>query len=153
YVTGGASSTNFPTTAGAFQTTLSSGNGNAFVAKLNATGSALVYSTFLGGTTEEAGHGIALDGAGHAYVTGFTMSSNFPTTAGAVQTTIGGSENAFVTELNAAGSALVYSTYLGGSGAAGDSGAAIALDSSGNACITGQSSSSNFPTTPGAFQT
>jgi len=150
YVAGYATSTNFPTTAGAFQTTLA-GSSNAFVSKLNPGGSALVYSTYLGGTGGESGDGIALDSSGNAYVTGWTESTNFPTTAGAFQTTLAGSSNAFVTTLNPGGSALVYSTYLGGS--SNDVPSGIAVDALGNACVTGRTNSSNFPTTAGAFQT
>jgi hypothetical protein len=158
YVTGDTSSTNFPTTPGAFQTTLGGGGftTNAFVTKLNATGTALVYSTYLGGSGlsefGDRGTGIAVDAAGNAYVTGLTESSSFPTTPGAFQTHLGGSgaENAFVTKLNTSGTALVYSTYLGGN--TGDEGFGIAVDASGNAYVTGQTNSRNFPTTPGAFQ-
>src|SRR5205823_577496 len=108
-------------TAGAFQTT-PGGNQDAFVTKLNATGSALVYSTYLGGSSDDYGFGVAVDNAGCAYVTGRTYPSGstpFPTTAGAFQATpYGGwvNEEAFVTKLNAAGSGLVYSTFLDGSG-------------------------------------
>jgi hypothetical protein len=145
YVTGYAG-LDFPT-VNPFQGTchvLSSGNClTAFVATLNPAGSALVYSTYLGGSEFEEGHGIAVDSAGNAYVTGETWSTDFPT-ANPLQPSLGGSENAFVAKFNPAGSALVYSTYLGGSGY--DSGNAIALDSSGNAYVTGSTSSINFPT-------
>src|SRR5207247_1687836 len=125
YVTGRTSSTDFPTTVAAFQTT-SAGGGDAFVTKLNSTGSALVYSTFLGGAeSSDGGFGIAVDALGNAYVTGLTNSTDFPTTAGAFQTTIGSTQSAFVTKLNPTGSALVYSTYLGGSGGAEGTGIAV----------------------------
>jgi hypothetical protein len=151
YVAGQVFSTDFPTTSGAFKTTLG-GSMDAFVTKLNPTGSALVYSTYLGGNSEEGGYHIAVDSSGSAWVTGQTKSTDFPTTPGAFQTAFGGgSQDAFVTKLNTTGSALVYSTYLGGSGA--DLGSDIAVDSSGNAYVTGQTFSANFPTTPGAFQT
>jgi hypothetical protein len=150
YVTGFTGSSNFPTTAGAFQASLA-GGGNTFVTKLNPGGSALVYSTYIGGTSYDWGRGIAVDPSGDAYMTGFTGSSNFPTTAGAFQASLAGIQNAFVTELHTSGSALVYSTYLGGSG--GDSGFAIAVDPLGNPYVTGIAGSSNFPTTSGAFQT
>src|ERR1035441_8986022 len=161
YVTGITWSLNFPTTPGAFQTTLG-GAEDAFVTKLNATGSALGYSTYLGGGVcegvidggSDGGSGIAVDASGNAYVTGTTYSSDFPTTPGAFQTTpvyCSGCYTAFVSKLNATGSALAYSTYLGGSG--GDLGYGIAVDASGNAYVTGATGSSNFPTTPGAFQT
>jgi Beta-propeller repeat len=153
YVTGMTFSPDFPTTAGAFQTSFGDGSFHAFVTKLNPTGSALVYSTYLGGSGAEAGYGIAVDPAGNAFVTGNTNSSNFPTTTTAAQTTYGGGLccDAFVTQLDAAGSALVYSTYLGGSG--DDEGNAIAVDPAGNAYVTGLTSSTDFPTTAGAFQT
>ena len=153
YVTGGTNSTNFPTTPGAFQPTLG-GNGNAFVAKFNPTGSALVYSTYLGGSGGDGSSGIALDGSGSAYVTGYTGSNNFPSTPGAFQTTCGSAsscDNTFVTKFNPSGSALVYSTYLGGS--IYDYGYGIAVDNSGDVYVTGFTESTNFPTTPGALQT
>src|SRR5439155_688758 len=150
YVTGRTQSTNFPTTAGAFQTTFG-GTEDAFVTKLNPTGTGLVYSTYLGGSGVDDGFGIAVDALGNAYVTGFTDSTTFPTTAGAFQTTLGGTEDAFVTKLNATGSVLVYSTYLGGSDV--DDGLGIAVDARGNAYVTGVTFSTNFPTTAGAFQT
>ncbi len=103
--------------------------------KLDASGAALVYSTYLGGGGYDSGHGIALDGAGSAYVTGHTASPNFPTTAGAFDTTYNGADDAFVTKLDASGAALGYSTYLGGSGA--DGGHGIALDGAGSAYLTG----------------
>ncbi len=149
YLTGQASSTTFPTTAGAFQTGLS-GSSDAFVTKLNPSGSGLVYSTYLGGSGDEDGRGIAVDMLGSAYVTGVSYSSNFPTTAGAFQTTVGGNINAFVAKLNPTGSGLAYSTYLGGS--AGAAGQGIAVDSLGSAYVTGVTNSTNFPTTSGAFR-
>src|SRR5438477_4149011 len=153
YVTGTTSSTNFPTTPGSFQTAFGGGSADIFVTKLNAIGSALVYSTYLGGSGSEGGApGIAVDSLGNAYVTGGTASTNFPTTPGAFQTTLGGGTDAFVTKLNATGSALLYSTYLGGSGGEGGM-FRIALDTVGNAYVVGHTSSTNFPTTPGAFQT
>jgi hypothetical protein len=146
YVTGLTVSSNFPTTPGAFDTTL--GSSDAFVTKLNSTGSALSYSTFVGGSSGERGAGIAVDSAGNAYITG-RASPGFPTTPGAVQNISGGGIDAFVTKLNAAGSALVYSSFLGGSSS--EIGLGIAVDSSGNAYVTGQTSSPNFPTV-GAIQ-
>jgi hypothetical protein len=111
----------------------------------------LAYSTYLGGSNFESGSGIAFDASGNAYVTGQTYFSDFPTTPGAFQTTNAGSFDVFVSKLNPAGSALVYSTYLGGSFE--DLGSGIAVDAVGNAYVTGATSSVNFPTTPGAFQT
>ncbi len=159
----------FPTTAGAYQTACAGAN-DAFVAKFNPSlsGSAsLVYSTFLGGTTQDGyyagitpgadpyvpGCGIAVDSMGYAYIAGGTTSNNFPVTGRAFQTTFKGghgpwqykNEDGFVTKLNQAGSALVYSTYLGGAKGA-DACNRIAIDSLGNATVTGYTSSTDFPT-------
>lgn len=154
FVTGEASSADFPVTNGAFQTACHScgviGGGNAFVTKLNASGSALVYSTFLGGSASEEGVGIALDAADNAYVGGYTNSIDFPVTPGSFQPTFETGSDAFVTKLNAQGSALVYSTYLGGNIGWGG---LIAVNSAGNAYVTGSTTSPSFPTTPGAFAT
>jgi uncharacterized repeat protein (TIGR03803 family) len=152
YITGGTASSNFPVTPGVFQTTLRSVNGNAFITKLNAIGSALVYSTYLGGSGGEAGSAIAIDGSGNAYVVGETLSSDFPTTPGALQTT-GAGDIGFVSKLNASGSALLYSTYLGGSPSCYVRGFGAAVNSSGNAYVAGYTCNRNFPTTPGAFET
>jgi len=144
YVAGRTKSNNLATTAGAFQTNYADGNGDAFVMKLNASGSALIYSTYLGGDGYDGAFAIAIDASGNAYVTGNFYISNFPTTTGAYQTMNKGAFDAFVTKLNATGSALVYSTYLGGNG--DDGGLGIAVDSAGNAYVTGQTgSTANFP--------
>ena len=103
--------------------------------KLDASGAALGYSTYLGGSDYDFGHGIALDGAGSAYLTGYTGSANFPTTAGAFDTTYNGDDDAFVTKLDASGAALGYSTFLGGGST--DGGLGIALDGAGSAYLTG----------------
>src|SRR5229473_2058258 len=144
YVTGETSSTNFPTKNPS--QSASGGGADAFVAKLDPTGSALVYSTFLGGTMDDFGNGIAVDSSGNAYATGNTLSTNFPT-KNPLQPASGGVRDAFVAKLNAAGSALIYSTYLGGSGNGtdGDFGNGIAVDASNNAYVTGFTSSPNFP--------
>ena len=118
--------------------------GRQLCTKVSVDGSSLAYSTFLGGSGGDQAFGIALDTSGSAYVTGFTLSTNFPTTPGSFQTTLGGSGDAFGAKLNSTGSGLVYSTYLGGSG--DDRGFGIAVDSSGNAFVTGQTASINFPT-------
>jgi len=110
----------------------------------------LSYATYLGGSGGDVAYGIAVDSSGDAYVTGSTASINFPVRS-AEQATLAGSSDAFVAELNAAGSGLVYATYIGGTQA--DVGSAIAIDKSGNAFITGSTSSTNFPVTPGAFET
>ncbi|HEX4640263.1 MAG TPA: SBBP repeat-containing protein, partial [Chthoniobacterales bacterium] len=150
FVTGFTTSTDFPTTTGAFQTVKGAAQ-DAFIAKLDPTGSALVYSSYLGGNSTESGNGIAVDSLGNAYVTGITGSLNFPTTVGAFQTSRTGVSDAFVSKLDLTGTTLVYSTYLGGSNT--DQGNAIAVDSSGNAYVTGNTFSLDFPTTFGAFQT
>jgi hypothetical protein len=150
YITGRTSSGDFPTTAGAFDTTFGGGFTDAFVAKLSRDGSALALSTFLGGAFDDAANGIAIDPSGHAYVTGSTQSGDFPTTAGAFDTTLGFID-AFVTKLDRDGSTLAYSTFLGG--AFNDIGNGIAANPSGEAYVTGATSSADFPTTPGAFDT
>src|SRR5207253_9579485 len=118
------------------------GSSDAFVTKVNAAGSALVYSTYLGGSGSDLGYGIAVDSAANAYVTGFTQSTNFPT-AIPLQAANGGGEDVFITKINPAGSALVYSTYLGGSGT--DDGLGLAVDAAGNAYVIGLTASPNFP--------
>jgi hypothetical protein len=149
YVSGSTFSSDFPTTGGAADTSFNGGVGDAFVTKLDTTGAALDYSTYLGGSSADSGAGIALDGTGNAYVTGSTSSSDFPTTLGALDTSQNGSNDAFVTKLNPTGSSSVYSTFLGGS--SGDSGSGIAVDAAGEAHLTGSTGSSNYPTTAGAF--
>jgi hypothetical protein len=160
YVTGYTASANFPTTTGAFQTNCGGGTScssthiNTFVTKLNSTGTALVYSTYLGGSTKDYGYGVAVDASGDAFIVGTTYSLDFPVTVGAYQQACGGGScvdgDIFVTELNPTGSGLVYSTYLGGKNT--NQGNAIALDSAGNAYVTGYTKSTNFPVTPGVFQ-
>jgi hypothetical protein len=144
YVTGSTNSTDFPT-ANPLQTTNKAPDGTAFVAMLNAAGSALVYSTYLGGSNYDSGAGIAVDSSGSTYVTGGTQSTDFPV-VNPLQATLNGANNAFVAKLNPGGSALVYSTYLGGSGNPGNSASGIAVDSSGNAYVTGYTYSTDFPT-------
>ena len=129
---------------------------NAFVSKLNADGSALVYSTYLGGSQTDQGAGIAVDSSGNAYLTGTTSSPDFPTVNPIQTQPKTGVQNAFVTKVNPAGSALIYSTYLGGSGCSitsncigfqtGDEGLGIAVDSNGVAYVTGSTESADFPT-------
>jgi len=143
YVTGQTFSSNFPAKA---LSTSNRGTSDAFVVKLNATGSALVYSVFIGGSADEAGFAIAVDSAGQAYVTGMTTSSNFPIVGG-FQTTLGDTSalgDAFVAKFSGDGSTLLYSTYLGGNGA--DEGRGIAVDGAGNAYVTGTTASTNLPT-------
>jgi hypothetical protein len=142
YVTGATGSADFP------RVNPIQDHGGLFVTKFNTDGSALVYSTHLGGSSYEEAYGIAVDAAGNAYITGWTMSTDFPI-VNAIQPNYGGNEDAFVTKINAAGSALVYSTYLGGSGF--DLGNGIAADSAGNAYVTGVTRSPDFPVV-NAFQ-
>jgi hypothetical protein len=142
YVTGRTSSTNFPL-QNPLQNALK-GDDDAFVAKLDyVSGSlALVYSTYLGGLAHDEGYGIAVDAAGCAYVAGYTLSADFPT-MNPLQGAKGGNFDAFVAKLNAPGSALVYSTYLGGG--CDDAAHGIAVDAAGCAYVAGQTSSTNFP--------
>jgi uncharacterized repeat protein (TIGR01451 family) len=149
YVAGRTASSDFPTTAGAYDTTRNSGD--AFVTRVNPAGTGLVYSTYLGGSDNDWGYGIALDAAGNAWVTGYTYSADFPTTAGAIDSSYNGSGDAFVTRINPGGSGLSYSTWLGGSGY--DEGNEITTDAAGNIYLTGRTASTNFPTTAGAFDT
>lgn len=136
-------SSNLQTTAGAYQTTYGGGGGDAFVAKFSASGSALVYSTYLGGNGYDLATSIALDPTGSAYVAGYNYLAGFPTTLGAYQPASKGPYDAFIAKLNPSGSALVYSTYLGGTGDDYING--IAVDSAGNAAVTGHTISSDFP--------
>jgi len=148
YVTGIVVTGNFPTTPGAFDPT-HNGSDDAFLVKLNPAGSALTYATFLGGAGTDAGYGVVVDGEGGAYVTGLTMSGDFPTTPGAFDSGLGGGGDAFVVKLNPAGSGLVYSTFLGGNRE--DRSRAIKIDSVGSAYLVGTTESGDFPVTPSAF--
>lgn len=147
YVAGETDSPDFPVTEGAFQTTLKSTD--AFVAKMAANGSELVFATYLGGTGYDTARGLAVDASGAAYVAGTTYSADFPL-QDAFQTNQADSDG-FVTKLAPDGASLVYSTYYGGDGSEFVSG--LAVDSSGAAYVTGSTNAVVFPTTPGAFQT
>jgi len=127
------------------------GNINAFVTQLDADGTDLLYSTFLGGSNRDYANAVAVDSAGAAYIVGQTYSGDFPTTPDAFQYDLHGTANAFVVELASDGSTLLYSTYLGGNFA--DGGTGLTLDSGGNAVVVGDTISKDFPTTDGAFQT
>jgi hypothetical protein len=145
YLTGSTYSPNFPV-ANAYRSSLAGGQ-DAFVAKLNAAGNTLLYSTYLGGSggalgAPETGTGIAVDGSGAAYVTGNTSSTNFPA-VNAYQSKLNGSADAFLAKLSAAGNALVYSTYLGGSSI--DFATGVAVDSSASAHVSGYTASPDFP--------
>jgi len=148
YVTGNTGSSNFPTTPGAFDETHNFGR-DIFVSALSPDLSVLVYSTFLGGTGNDWGRSLALDSEGTVYVTGYTGSSNFPTTPEAYDETHNGGWDVIVTALSPDLSELVYSTFLGGS--EGDWGQSITLNSEGTVYVTGETESDDFPTTPGAY--
>ena len=151
YVTGSEESTDFPVVSMPLQIG-NNGAADAFVTKVNPSGNALDYSTYLGGSGADVGRAIAVDGSGDAFVAGYTFSSNFPT-QNALQSTSPAAMNAhaFVTELNPAGMALVFSTYFGGTGQ--DRAFGIALDSQGNIYLAGDTTSTDFPITANAFQT
>ena len=166
YVTGFAYTPDFPATPGAFQTQIA-GTGAPFIAKVNATGTSLVYATFLSPSdgaslSDDSSFTspccIAVDSAGSAYVTGTTRSKNFPTKPGAFQAHWDAGWSTFVTKLDPTGTALAYSTYLGGSDLASvltgmsQEGTGIAVDAGGNAYVSGWTNASDFPTTPGALQ-
>jgi hypothetical protein len=140
YLAGTTDSTDFPL---AIMGSLPAGNSHVFVAKLDSTGSVLLYADYLGGNTDDYGYALAIDSAGEVYVTGSTESSNFPV-VNAFDATYPGSFNAFLTKISADGSSLLYSTYFGGNGS--DIPAAVALDGSGDMLIAGNTSSTNLPT-------
>lgn len=155
YVTGTAFSTNFPITPNPIQTSNNAAAGfgsNAFIAKLNPSGTSLIYSTYLGGSVSDSGAAIAVDAAGDAYVTGSGCQNNFPVTAGAFQTPNAVASSAFVSELNPSGTGLVYSTCLGSPTLYSSFGVGIALDGAGDAYIAGGTNADDFPVTQGAFQ-
>jgi len=147
YVTGQTASTNFPTVGGVPPNTYVGAN-DVFVTKIAADGSSLVYSTYVGGSLDDTGTGIAVDASGNAFVAGGTLSTDFPVfpKPGAFQTTLKGAGNAFVFELNSTGSTLTYSTYLGGTGTDAALGLALATDSSGDVYVVGKTNSTDFPT-------
>ena len=166
YITGSTGSNDLPTTPGAFKTTDCAYCSDAFVTKLNPTGTGFVYSTYLAGDTLETNHSasgygtgrsIAVDSVGNAYIAGSTLVANFPTTPDAFQNTYGGGySDGFFTRLNASGSAILYSTFLGGKGT--DVATGVAVDPAGNAYVAGSISGSSsevtstFPTTPNSYQ-
>ncbi|MFX1533139.1 MAG: SBBP repeat-containing protein [Promethearchaeota archaeon] len=153
YITGWTviAGTNFPTTPGAYDET-HNGDFDVFVCKLSPDGSSLLYSTLLGGSGTDIGFAFALDGSDNVFVAGYTAESmiNFPTTPGAInETHNGGTYDVFVCKLSADGSSLLYSTFLGGSGL--DAGRGLAVDSANNVYVTGETSSTDFPIMPGAY--
>lgn len=161
YVAGQTASNNFPVTPGAFQTVRNRFDTDTFITKLDPTGTDVIYSTYLGGNKYDAATSIAVSSEGEAYIAGLTGSADFPTTPGAFQTSFNGNPfiravetsnvgDAFVSRINASGSKLIYSTYLGSKG--DDAAFDISIDSSGNAYITGKTDSIYFPVTEKAFQ-
>ena len=142
-------SSDFPTTPGAFATTYRGGDFDAFVLKVNPSGNSLAYSTFLGGGDNDSAIGIAADASGAAYVTGGTRSAGFPTTANAYQFSVAGDTDAYLVKFNPTGSAILYSTLLGGGST--DRGSSVKIDNAGNAYVVGYTSSQDFPT-ESAFQ-
>jgi hypothetical protein len=158
YVTGQIASVDFPTTPGAYDTSnnddppgcqIGDYTGDVFITKLSADGSTLLYSTYLGGNSEDAGYGIAVDSTGNVYIAGKTYSIDFPTTPGALDANLNGGRDAFVAKLNATGDDLIYSTYLGGNN--WEYGLDVAVDDQGYAYVTGFTHG-GFPTTPGVIQ-
>jgi hypothetical protein len=150
YLTGFVTSVDFPTTVGAFEEN-HNGEIDVFVAQLTPAGDALGYATFLGGSASDYGYGIAVDGQGAAYLTGRTMSVDFPTTRGSFDTTHGGYYDVFVVKVNPRGTDLEYATFMGGGHY--DRGNDIVVDRAGHAYVIGWTASAEFPTTPGAYDT
>ena len=152
YITGNTGSSNFPLSTNAFQSSREGVLGNdSFVTKINKSGTAMIYSTYIGGSGDDNARSIAVDASGCAYITGYTDSTNFDCTTGAFQTTNAGGRDVFASKFNVTGTALIYSTYIGGNN--NDDGYSVALDTSANTYITGSTSSIDFDTTSGAFQT
>ncbi len=149
YVTGSTNGSDYPTTTGAYDVSYNGGSYDVFVTKLSSDGRELLYSTFIGSTGWDIGSGIAVDTDGNAYVTGWTDRSSFPITVGAYDPFYNGTYDAFVTKLSHDGSALHYSTFLGGW--AFDVGMRIGVDTDGNAYVAGWTQSSGFPTTADAY--
>ncbi|MFB3895245.1 MAG: SBBP repeat-containing protein, partial [bacterium] len=151
YIIGYTSSTDFPTSINAIETSYRGGTYDVLISKLSEDGSTLLYSTFLGGSGSDWGTAIELDTLGNVVITGYTESANYPVTANALSTTNHGQNDSFISKLSSDGSSLIYSTYLGGSSI--DISNDLALDTAGNIYITGKTTSSDFPVTPGAIDT
>ena len=152
YVTGFTASTDFPTSIGAYRVALNATSNDVFVTKLNPTGTAVIYSTLIGGSLADVANAIGLDSAGNVIVAGSTQSNDFPTTAGSLAVTSGG-RGLFVTKLNSSGTALVYSTYFGAANSYQDTLTGLAVDSASNVYLVGTTGSLTFPTTAGAYST
>jgi uncharacterized repeat protein (TIGR01451 family) len=159
FLVGYSLSTNFPIKGPVFQKKFAGGSitGDAVVVEVESAGFYLEWSSYLGGSSDDQAFGVAVDTPGNVFVSGHTTSTDFPVTAGAYQTTCpvdssGGCSTSFVTEINPKGTALVYSTYLGGSDGLGESAYGIALDANDDAYLSGITGSPNYPTTPNAYQ-
>jgi hypothetical protein len=151
YLSGSSKSNNFPITPGCYDSSYNGGDGDIFISKMNSTASSLVYSTFIGGSNNEWASSLVLDKNNYAYITGITWSDNYPFTKDAFDSSYSGfMDDAIISVINSDGSNLLYSSYLGGSEGR-DQGRVIALDSLNNIYITGNTSSSDFPVTSGAF--
>jgi len=151
YITGITNSSDFPTTAGAYNQSYKGGEYDAFILKLSTDLSTLLASTYIGGSGADYGYSLTLDSSWNVYVTGVTSSSNFPITPAAYDTSYNGGYDVFISKLSSSLDTLLASTYLGGSSY--EIGSSIALDNSGNVYIGGRTKSSNFPTTAGAYDT
>lgn len=150
YVSGWTASTDFPTTPGAYSTTYAGGGSDAFLTAVAADGASLLFSTFLGGSAADVASSVAIDSVGALFVAGYTESTNFPTTQGAMQTTLRGAQDAFIARLNPSGTTLIYSTFFGGSAHEGV--AYVEVDGIGDVYIAGLTGSTDFPVTTEAFQ-
>jgi uncharacterized repeat protein (TIGR01451 family) len=160
FLVGYSLSTNFPVRGPVFQKTFKGGSvtGDAVVVEVESAGFYLEWSSYLGGSGDDQAFGVAVDTPGNVFVSGHTTSTDFPVTAGAYQTACpvdssGGCSTSFVSEVNPKGTALVYSTYLGGSNGLGESAYGIALDANDDAYLSGITGSPNYPTTPNAYKT
>jgi hypothetical protein len=152
YVAGSTSSGSFPVTPGAFDTSINSFIfSDAFAVKLSATGGAEAYGTFLGGNDSDFAAGIAIGPHGSVSIVGTTYSTNFPTTPDALSSTLGGPADALLVRLSPDGSALLYGTFLGGTGSVIDAGYAVRTVGPSSVDVVGETHSPDFPTTPGAY--
>ncbi len=149
YLAGSTESEDFPVTSGAAQPVFQGGDEDGYLAKLSASGSELIFATFMGGVEKDSVAGVAVGHDGSIYITGRTESVGFPTTLDSFQPSLSGGQDGYVAKLDSTGSALLYSTFLGGE--RDDEGYAIAIDGLGNAYIVGNTASSDFPTTEDAF--
>ncbi|MFC1476840.1 SBBP repeat-containing protein [candidate division KSB1 bacterium] len=150
YVTGYTESADFPVTPGSYDAAFDGAEADIFVSKLNASGNALIYSTYIGGSSWDGGGSIAVNDEGNAYITGYTFSADFPIKSGAFDSDYNGDWDVFISTLNSSGSALIYSTFLGGTG--DDIGRRIVVDENGIIIVSGETVSGNFPSTPGVFE-